>query len=139
MGFTSKPYELNFEERGEYLYARVEAEALDPHSATEYLKRIAEESKRTELNKILIDRRIPMMMPDADNYLLIEEMTKFLGHRKIAFLNPFMEIEDAMRFSEVMSRNRGAPYRVFNTEEKALQWLTNDGPFSPDMHTSDAQ
>lgn len=79
-----------------------------------------------------------MMMSDADNYLLILDMTRFLGHKKIAFVNPFDEINAKMDLSEVMSRNRNAPYRVFKTEEAAVRWLEDDDSIDHDLHSSDA-
>lgn len=138
MGSGSSPYELILESRGDYLYARVTAEKIDPRSATEYLQRIAAACSKENIGKVLIDRRIPMMMSDADNYLLILDMTRFLGHKKIAFVNPFDEINAKMDLSEVMSRNRNAPYRVFKTEEAAVRWLEDDDSIDHDLHSSDA-
>lgn len=87
MRSDSKPYELILEPRDKYLYARVTAEAIDRHTANEYLQRIAAVCKEQHFNRVLIDRRIPMMMADSDNYLLIMDMTRFLGKRRIAFVN----------------------------------------------------
>ena len=137
MGSGSNPYELILEPRGDYLYARVTAEKVDPRSATEYLQRIAAACSKENINKVLIDRRIPMMMSDADNYLLIVDMTRFLGNKKIAFVNPFDEIDAKMQMGEVISRNRNAPYRVFKTEEDAVRWLKDDDAPDVGMHLSD--
>ncbi|MBX3283179.1 MAG: hypothetical protein KF756_11950 [Acidobacteria bacterium] len=136
MRTESKPYELIIEVRADYLYARITADAIDRHTANEYLQRIASECVQHTLNKVLIDRRIPMMMSDADNYLLIMDMARFLGRRKIAFVNPFEQIDAKMELSEVMSRNRNVPYRVFRNEEDAIAWLENDAP-DVNMHLSD--
>jgi len=138
MGSGSKPYELILEPRGDYLYARITADEVDRHSATEYLRRIATACTEQNLTKVLIDRRVPMMMSDADNYLLILDMTRFLGRKKIAFVNPYDAIDEKMKLGEVISRNRNAPYRVFKTEEDAVRWLEDEDAIDTDFHSSDA-
>jgi len=138
MGSGSKPYELIVETRGDYLYARVTAEEVDRHSATEYLQRIAVACSERNLTKVLIDRRIPMMMSDADNYLLIVDMPRFFGRKRIAFVNPFDQIDAQMELGETISRNRNALYRVFKTEEDAVRWLEDDDALDIDIHASDS-
>lgn len=137
MGSGSNPYELILEPRGDYLYARVTAEKVDPRSAADYLQRIAAACSKESIGRVLIDRRIPMMMSDADNYLLIVEMTRFLGNKRIAFVNPFDAIDAKMQLSEVISRNRNAAYRVFKTEEEAVRWLKDDDAPDIGLHLSD--
>lgn len=137
MSSGSKPYELILETRGDYLYARVTADEIDRHSAIDYVRRVAAVCNEKSINKILVDRRVPMMLADSENYLLIIEMTQILGRRKIAYVNPFEQLDDKMSMNEMVSRNRNAPYRAFRTEEDAVRWLEDDDALDVDVHSSD--
>lgn len=137
MSSGSKPYELILETRGDYLYARVTADEIDRHSAIDYVRRVAAACTEKSINKILIDRQIPMMLADSENYLLIIEMTQILGQRKTAYVNPYEQLDDKMSMNEMVSRNRNAPYRAFRTEEEAIRWLEDDSAFGPYIHSSD--
>ncbi|MBX7060073.1 MAG: hypothetical protein K1X52_00290 [Pyrinomonadaceae bacterium] len=136
MRSDSKPYELFLEVRADYLYARVTADEVDRHSAIDYVYKVAAVCNEKNLHKILIDRRVPMMLADSENYLLILEMTHVLGKKKVAYVNPFEQLDDKMSMNEMVSRNRNVPYRVFRTEEDAVRWLESDAA-DTNIHASD--
>ena len=63
---TSKPYEISFEYRPQYLYVRVTGEQDSYEISKQYWQEIAGECKKSESKKVLIeeDLRENVSMPD---------------------------------------------------------------------------
>ncbi len=69
MADPTKPYELIFEERADYLYACVKAETINEESALSYLREVAERCALLESTHLMLYRDIPTMLPTASSFL----------------------------------------------------------------------
>lgn len=123
MNVSDIAYELTFDKRPNYLYALIKADSIDRETALRYLQELAD--KCTELNaeRVMLERRIPVMMSDADNYLIIQDIIKIIGPRRMAVVNPYDSNDEAMAFGNLVGANRGLPYRVFDSTDDAEAWL----------------
>lgn len=123
MNVSDIPYELTFDKRPDYLHAVVKANSIDRETALRYLQELAD--KCTELNaeRVMLERRIPATMSDADNYLIIQDIIKIIGPRRMAVVNPYESNDEAMAFGNLVGANRGLPYRVFANTDDAEAWL----------------
>jgi hypothetical protein len=119
-------YTLTCEERSGYLYAHVQADTIDRENALEYLRQIAARRASTRARRLLIFREIPVMLSDSDLFFTTREFLEMIGSTRIAFVNPFSEIEDGMNFAMTIGVNRGANYRLFSSAERAEEWLQRD-------------
>ena len=122
------PYLITFEERPRYLFARVTAEQIDRETVLSYFRDLAKKCEATRSDRLMIDRRIRSVMSEADYYFVVSDMPRIFGRVRIAFVNPIVSNEHAMRFADMVSGNRGYPYRLFQTEPEAESWLVSDDP-----------
>jgi hypothetical protein len=118
------PYELKLEQRDGYLYALVNATAMDRDIAMAYLSEIAAECDRLNCEGVLIERNVPVMLPDADLFFVTNAFLEMIDGRRVAFVNPHEPIEQDMAFAVTIGTNRGANYKLFDDVESAEQWLT---------------
>ena len=123
MDTHNKPYQLTFEPRDGYLFARITAETITREMATEYLTEIAGKCAELKLERILLERLIPATMSNTDTYFVIGDLVRILGGRRFAVVNPHMSNEDSLGFSALVGANRGIRYRVFQNIEDAEAWL----------------
>ena len=128
MHYSQKPYEIKFE-HGDYLYAKVRANRVDREIALAYLTEVAKEAASAGLDRILLDRDIPELMSDADNYLIILDMLEMVGNKRVAIIIRQSGVEDRVAFFELVSENRQAPYCIFRDRATAERWLM-EGEFS---------
>jgi len=120
---SEKPYKLSFEQRENYLYARVEAETIDRPTALEYLSEVARQCARLDAKRLLLDRDIPVMLPDAELFNTTTDFLEMIRGTRAAFVNPYQDLTDAFDFAMVVGLNRGADYRRFDNTEAAEKWL----------------
>ena len=120
------PYELFFERRSGYLYARVRAADIDRPTALAYLRAIADESGRLNCDRVLLERDIPVMLPEADLFFTTHDFFGMMEGRKVAFLNPHVPIDDDMDFAVGIASSRGASFRLCRDLTAAEDWLSSD-------------
>src|SRR4051794_1227840 len=106
------PYELTFEERPGYLYARVTAENMTGYDARVYLTQITEEAARLGQQRIMVDRRIPMMLDAGTLFFAIKDLIDRIHGTRLVFVNPYPELDDDMEFAIKIATNRGADHNV---------------------------
>jgi hypothetical protein len=119
----STPYTLHFENRGQYLYARITAEEIDRPSALEYLNEVADQLRASGLKRLMLERQIPVMLNDADLFHTTLDFLEMIRGTKAAFINPHSSIDDSMAFAMTIGNNRGAMYRLFNDADAGELWL----------------
>ncbi len=117
------PYQLTFEERDGYLFARITAETINRDMAMQYLNELAAKCAELKLERILLERRIPATMSNTDTYFVMGDLVRILGGRRFAVVNPHMSNEDSLGFSALVGANRGVRYRVFPNIDDAEAWL----------------
>jgi hypothetical protein len=123
METPDKPYQLTFEERDGYLFARITAETINRDMAMQYLNELADKCVELKLERILLERQIPATMSNTDTYFVMGDLVRILGGRRFAVVNPHMSNEDSLGFSALVGANRGVRYRVFQNIADAEQWL----------------
>ena len=123
MNVSDIPYELTFDKRPNYLYAVIKADSIDRHTALRYLQELADKCTEVNAERVMLERRIPATMSDADTYLIIQDITRLIGPRRMAVVNPYDSNSEAMAFGNLVGANRGLPYRVFDSSDDAEAWL----------------
>jgi hypothetical protein len=123
MSNPTQPYELTFEERPGYLYAKISAEIINREMAISYLTEVANRAKGLETERLMIHRDIPEMLPDGILFFVTAEFQQMIVGIKTAFVNPFLSNEDAFRFAITVGQNRGANYNIFTNDGDAETWL----------------
>jgi hypothetical protein len=116
-------YGVKFKMRPNYLLVQFTGE-LTTKNAFDSIERIRYEADQKNYKLILLDLR------GVTN--LISEMTRFYAGEKIANvfrhdykIAVFMLNENINKLAETVALNRGANFKVFDSEHEAIQWLTN--------------
>lgn len=111
----SKPYELTFEYRPEYLYVFVSGEKDNYEISKQYRTEIAEECKKTGVKKVLIEEDIAENVSMPDMYKFASEIPQlgFFGIR-VAFVDRRPNRPQLNQFGETVATNRRLFSRVFD-------------------------
>jgi len=123
MSNPTESYELTFEKRPGYLYARISAENINREIALTYLREVAERANMLEAARLMIHRDIPEMLPDGILFFVTAEFQQMIVGIKTAFVNPYLSNEDAFKFAITVGHNRGANYNIFTNDDDAETWL----------------
>ena len=124
MNEPTKPYELTFDKRQDYLYARITAEETDPATALDYWKAIVAKCHEYDAKRLLVKQMIPGGLSTADTFNLAGEVARMgIFGLKVAFVDPFTENYEAHQFGEMVASNRGMWAKVFTTTPEAENWL----------------
>ena len=120
----TRPYELEFEKRPDYLYARVAADSADEPTAVEYWKAIIDKCRELGVKRLLVEQLIPTGMSMTDTFELATEIAAMeVFGIKIAFVDSYIEHADVNQFGEMVAGNRGVWAKVFTTIPEAENWL----------------
>lgn len=125
---ASKPYQIEFEHRPQYLYAYVSGKHDSVEISLAFWTEIASEYRKTKYKKILIEEDIIESVTPADMYKIGSEIPKlgFLDVR-VAFFDRHLEHHELNQFGELVATNRGLRSKVFNDFAEAEKWLLADG------------
>src|SRR4029077_6336709 len=119
---TTKPYELTFEERDGYLYARIKADTMNREMALAYLGEIADKCAELNCRLLILERDVPVMLPSGDLFFTTQDFMNMMKGRRVAFVNPHSTIENHMDFAITIGTNRGADFALHNTVAAAEKW-----------------
>lgn len=119
----SDGYNLAFEKRDGYLYARVQADFMDLDKAKRYLREIAERVEGDGYDRLLLERDIPTMLAPGSLYFASKAFQSYIGNCKVAFVNVHKPIEDKMSFAMLLAENNGGEFKLFDNVEQAEAWL----------------
>jgi len=122
-----RPYNISFENRGQYLYVYVSGEHDNYAISRRYWQEVAAECARINAVKVLIEEDIPEDVSMGEMYQLASELPQlgFIGIR-IAFVDRYIEQQDLNHFGELVANNRGLNAKVFNDVTEAEKWLVSD-------------
>ena len=120
---ADKEYQLTIEKRPDYLYARIEATLINRDMVMAYLDEIADKCKRSEYDRLMIDRDIPEMLDDTAIYFIANEFIEKIPGTKTAIINRHEANADALKFAIMVVKNRGARFESFTNSEDAEAWL----------------
>ena len=116
-------YRLTFEERSEYLYAKIKADTIDEDIARAYLREVEAQCARIKCGRLLLHRDIPAMLPDGVLYFVAEAFQEMTRGVKAAFVNPYEANQKSIDFAVTVGINRGGHYKTFTNDTDAEQWL----------------
>lgn len=116
-------YELTFDPHPHYLRAHITAETVTRETALSYLQEIAHECERLNYRRILIERDVPVMLPDLELFQTTNDFFDRVEYVRIAVVNQYVSHQAAMRFAMLIGTNRGAKIKVFTTVWEAEEWL----------------
>jgi len=124
---ASKSYELSFEHRPQYLYAYVCGEHDSYEISKQYWQEVADECKKTDYKKVLIDEDISANVSITEIYEFASEIPKmgFQGIR-VAFFDRYPEQQKINSFGETVATNRGLFSRIFTNFDEAEKWLLSE-------------
>jgi hypothetical protein len=118
-----RQYELTFESRPEFLYARVAAPSINRSIKLDYLAEVFLKCAQTRCKQVLLERDIPAMLADEELAKTVDDVVRACEDLKIAFVNPHSTIaKQLMRFVSDGKR-RGGKFRYFRNREAAERWL----------------
>jgi hypothetical protein len=123
----SKPYNISFENRSQYLYVYVSGDRDSYEISRRYWQEVAAECARAGAEKVLIEEDIPEDVSMGEMYQLASELPQFgfIGIR-IAFVDRYIEQHDLNQFGELVANNRGLYAKVFNDVNEAEKWLLSE-------------
>jgi hypothetical protein len=119
---TVKPYTIELEDRGGYLYALVGGGKLTPEIAKLYWDEIAEECFRLEKSKIMIEKDFRESVSAPEMLDMGVYLGSILANKKIAFLDRYKN-EDINELGKKIARNRGVLIKLFENVKEAEEWL----------------
>ena len=122
-GPARRPYELSFENRPEFLYARVAASTINRSLKLDYLAEVLLKCAQSRCKHILLERDIPMMIGDDEFEQTIEDVVRASEDVSIAFVNGHHDIERKLKKFVNQGKKRGGRFRYFSAREAAEKWL----------------
>ena len=122
-GSGQRPYDLTFETRPEFLYARIAAARINRSMKLDYLAEVLLKCAQTRCKQILLDRNIPGLVDEEEFHATVEDFVQASENVTIAFVNPHTQIEKDLRRFVTSGRRRGGKFRYFKDRQKADKWL----------------
>ncbi len=133
MEIANSNYKLTFEVRPGYLYARIEAPAIDRETSLEYLTQIALKCGSLRMKKLLIDRDIPAILDDAGLTSVLADYVRLSSGMTIAFVNQHADLDIAMQNAIRTIPGRAVQFNYFTDVKAAEDWLLAQS--IPDLFT----
>jgi hypothetical protein len=121
----AKQYTLTFEERPDYLYARVEGEHDSYEISRDFWIEIASECEIRGTRKLLVEENIPEVVSVSDMYAIASELPDRFLEVSIAFVDPYADQAELNSFGELVAQNRGVRGRFFADVASADKWLAS--------------
>ena len=122
---TEKQYTLTFEERPDYLYARVEGEHDSYEISRDFWIEIAGECEKRGTRKLLVEENIPEAVSVSEMYAIASELPDRFLDVSLAFVDPYADQAELNSFGELVAQNRGVRGRFFADVASAEEWLAN--------------
>jgi hypothetical protein len=119
---SEKPYQIDLQDRGEYIYVLVGGEKLSPEISAAYWNEIAEMCFDLGRNKILIEKEFRESVSAADMLQMSTYLGQLLPTRRIAFVDRFGH-EDINELGKKLARNRDVMMQIFPNARDAEHWL----------------
>ena len=122
---TEKQYTLTFEERPDYLYARVEGEHDSYEISRDFWIEIARECEKRNTRKLLVEENIPEVVSVSAMYAIASELPDRFLDVSLAFVDPYADQAELNSFGELVAQNRGVRGRFLADVASAEEWLAN--------------
>lgn len=122
-GSARRPYELSFETRPEFLYARIAAPSITRALKLDYLAEVLLKCAQSRCKQILLERDIPAIIEDEEFEKTVEDVVRASEDVAIAFVNPHHDIEQKLKKFIALGKRRGGRFRYFSARDEAEKWL----------------
>ena len=119
---SDKPYSLEMENRGEYLFAVVGGLKVTPEIGLAYWHEIVDECDRLGLTKILLEHNFAEMISMAGMVEVIGPISSMLKGRMFAFIDRY-DHYDIPEAAKGIFRNLNVKMQLFKDVEEAEKWL----------------
>jgi hypothetical protein len=117
-----KPYSIETEFRGDYLWALVRGERLTTDIAESYWDEIAALCREKNCEKILIEKDFKIPVGPEDMILMADHLAKILPECRIAFID--RRHHDVINeLGKRLARNHQLMMQVFSDTDAAEKWL----------------
>jgi hypothetical protein len=117
-----KPYYIEMEDRGEYLWVLVGGPRLTAQIASQYWREIAEKCFELDRMKIMIEKDFIEPVSPAEMIQMAAYVGELLPTRKIAFLD--RQAHDSINeLGKKLARNRDVMMQIFHDTADAEKWL----------------
>src|SRR5688572_30803071 len=123
MTTAATPYELNFEQRPDYLFAKVTADTITTETAIAYIQEIGAKCAELKFSRVMIYRDIPAVISTGSIYFLVHDLASILRGVKVAFVNPHPENQKGLDFATLFGSNRGGKFSLHSDIASAEEWL----------------
>ncbi len=117
-----KPYYLELEDRGEYLYAVVGGDVQSPETVKIYWTEIAEKCTALGISKVLLEKDFAQTITAPEILGLADYLSKILAEKKIALFDRYPN-QSLNELGKVIARTHGVQLRVFENLEDAEKWI----------------
>jgi hypothetical protein len=118
----AKPYSIEMEDRGEYLWVLVGGLKLTAAISAQYWNEIALRCFQTECMKIMIEKNFVESVSPEEMVKMADYLGQILPTRKIAFLDRRGH-ENINQLGKKLARNRDVMMQVFDDPAQAEKWL----------------
>ena len=119
---TDKPYRIEIEDRGGYLYVLVGGDKLTADIAASYWREIAEVCFDLKKNKILIEKDFAESVSPLEMIHMGTYLGQILANKKIAFFDRYGN-EDINELGKKIARNRNVKLQTFQNIKDAEKWI----------------
>ena len=116
--------QLVFEDRSDYLYARVSGPRDSQQISLAYWSRIADQVQQRKARKLLVHESLGDHEDERDMSGMVDALIAMgLDRIQVAFVVGRIELVPQMEFGEILALERGANGRVFSSVAMAERWL----------------
>jgi dsDNA-binding SOS-regulon protein len=119
---AEKPYKIEMEDRGGYLWVLVGGETLNATIAAMYWNEIAEACFEKGIDKILIEKDFPESVSPDQMLQMAEHLSKILPTRRVAFVDRHNHAS-INELGKRLARNRDVMMQLFSDIGEAEKWL----------------
>lgn len=117
-----KPYTIDMQHRGEYLYALVSGERVTAEIGRSYWTDILRRCDELGVNKILIEKNFVETVSMQEVAQGGSEIGEFLKGYKIAVIDRYAH-DDVSELGKRIARNQNVMVQIFSDTERAERWL----------------
>ena len=119
---NDKPYSLETENRGDYLYAIVGGLKVTPEIAMSYWREIVNECDELGISKILLEHNFVEMISMQEMLKIIGPVGDLLKGRSFAFLDRYGHY-DVPEAGKAILRGLDVKMQLFHDLQEAEKWL----------------
>jgi len=124
MSAPYQAFELAFEERDGYLYAKITSKAITLERSEEYLSEVMRRCRELDCTRLMIERHIPQTLSNVEAYRLVTTLTDIIPEGlRVAMVDGNSNNRKRLEFGTRAARSQQVDAEIFSTVETAEEWL----------------